>query len=408
MKKDMIIKNGYIYNIEDNKIEKKDILVVNGIISKIEDNLEGNYDEVIDATDKVVLPGFINSHIHFGEYYIKGYGGKLDTIEYINYAENFNNDNKDIQEELRISSSLICSYEAIKYGQTTLVGIRGWNCLEKMKVRLYMGYPLMKSNKLGKYLNDMFTNFESIKKTDLDTPYFFIHSLLTVDEEILKKVSSYINGKNIKVAIHMLETERERNIVREKYNMDPLELLDKYNLLNKNTLLIHCCYLNDNDIKLIKKNKCSISINPNSNLKLKNALPNIDKLKGINVCIGTDGVATNDSLNIMDSVKTIGLHSELNENELLKMITVNPAMYLGLKLGKVKVGYKADLNIYDLNNYKIVRKETFINNLIYSSNISPYYMLVNGEIIISKYKNKIYSDEDINSVRINKGITYKK
>lgn len=403
MKYDLVIKNGYIY--DENKIIKNDIAINDGIIVKIGNNID-DYIDYIDASNCVILPGFINTHIHFGEYYIKGYDGKLTTKEYIKYAENFNDFNLGNKELIRKTSSKICAYEAIKFGQTTLMGIRGWNSIEEYNIRLYMGYPLMKSNKLKEYLDNPYERFEAFKSDSLNNYYIFIHSLLTVNEYILSKLSEYIKDKKVFIAIHLRETKDEEKEIKKKFKLSSLEVLEKYGLLSDKTLLVHCCYINDNDIKIIKKYKCSISICPCSNLKLNNRILNILKYNDINICVGTDGVASNDSLNIMDDLKILGLLYNISSYDLIKMITINPNKYLNNKIGKICENYKADFNIYDLNNYKVVRKETFINNLIYSSDIIPKHVIVDGKYIVRDYKNIKYSENDISNYNISDKINF--
>ncbi len=405
MKCDFVIKNGYIY--VDHLLLKKDIGINDGIIVKVDDKIDDCVD-FVDATNCIVMPGFINTHIHFGEYYIKGYDKKLSTSEYIEYAEKINLDNINNKELMRITSSKICAYEAISYGQTTLMGIRGWNALEDYNIRLYMGYPLMKSNKLKEYLDNPFEQFEKFKNDRYNTYYIFVHSLLMVDENILKALSNYLKHNNILLAIHLKETKEEEKKIINKYGLGSIELLEKYDLLSNKTLLVHCCYLNDKDIEIIRNHNCTISINPNSNLKLKNRIININKLKNINVCIGTDGVATNDSLNIIDSVKTLGLLYDISSEELIDMITINPNIFLNNNIGKICVGYKADFNIYDLNNYKIVRKESFINNLVYSSNINPKYVIVDGKYIVKNYNNIKLNEIDVVKMNISDNLKFNK
>ena len=406
MKYNLIIKNGYIYNTNTNKIILKDIAIKDGIIKKIDKIITDKADKIIDAKNHVIMPGFINSHIHFGEYYLKGYDNNYGTKKYIEYAENFNELNKKYKEEIRTSSSIITAYEAIKYGQTTLMGIRGWDCLEKYKIRLYMGYPFMLSNKLGDYSINAFEKYEKLKITNLNNYYIFIHSLLTVDEKILKEISNYIKNNKVFLAIHLSETKEEEKLIKKKYGMSSIEVLKTNNLLSSRTMLVHCCYISEEDIRIIKKYNCSISINPNSNLKLNNKIPNIKKLDGINICIGTDGVATNDSLNIIDSLKAIGLLYRIKDSELIKMITLNPGKYLKNKTGKIEVNYKADLNIYDLNDYRIVCKDTFINNLIYSSDIEPQYVITEGGIIIDNYQNTKITDEELERSNISNYLNF--
>ena len=83
MKYNLIIKNGYIYNTNTNKIILKDIAIKDGIIKKIDKIITDKADKIIDAKNHVIMPGFINSHIHFGEYYLKGYDNNYGTKKYI-------------------------------------------------------------------------------------------------------------------------------------------------------------------------------------------------------------------------------------------------------------------------------------------------------------------------------------
>ncbi|HHW69277.1 MAG TPA: amidohydrolase family protein [Tenericutes bacterium] len=387
---DLIIKNGlYIDVLDSFKIKKYNIGIKNNEIVYIGNEFKLSK-KVINANNHVILPGLINSHIHFGEYFVKGYPNKLSTYEYIKYTEGFNKDNKLLKEKIRKVSSLITVYESLQYGITTFVGIRGWDVLEDTGIRLYMGYPLMKSEKLKEYLDNAFNNIDSLKNNDTLNYYIFLHSLQWVDEDILTKLSEYYTkNKKIKLALHVCECEDEIKEIKQKFNMTPIEVLEKYNLLTSNTLLVHCNYATDSDIDIIAKYKSSIAICPNSNLKLKNRLPVVENFinKKINVVIGTDGVATNDSLNLLDSCKTIGLFSNINEKELFKMITLNCSKYLEEKIGSIKLGNKADLLLYDLNNTKIINVEKLINNIIYSADVKPSYVIINGKIVIKKGKN---------------------
>lgn len=405
--KNILIKNGYIY--QDNNVIKKDILISNERIIQIKDNIKiNNNDDIIDATNKIIIPGFINNHLHFGEYYVKGYNEKLTTEEYIKYTENFNSKNIDLKEKIRVSSTIFSAYESLESGSTTLVGIRGWKAIDDFSLRLFMGYPLMNSEKLKEYLDNPFNKFEQFQNNSLQTYYMFLHSIQMVNEKILSDLANYLKNKNIKLAIHLSETLKENEYSLNKYHMTPIEILEKFKLLNENTLLVHCCYLSNKDIKIIKKKNCTICICPNSNLKLNNKLPDIKKLldMNINICIGTDGSATNDSLNLINCLKTLALLSNIKVETLFEMITTNAAKYLKVNIGKININYKADLLLYDLNNYRIVRKEVFLNNLIYSDNIKPIYVIINGKVIIKNYKNIIVDKKQLEKNKLNNIINF--
>lgn len=154
-------------------------------------------------------------------------------------------------------------------------------------------------------------------------------------------------------------------ICKEKYGLTPIELLNKYNLLNENTLLVHCNYLEENDVKLIKDNKASIAVCHNSNLKLKNRPCDVIKLldNEINVMVATDGPATNDSLSLLDSLRTTALLTGLDSYKLLDMITINPSKYMKINSGSIIEGNKADILFYNVNSLNFTYNKSIIEIL---------------------------------------------
>ena len=200
-------------------------------------------------------------------------------------------------------------------------------------------------------------------------------------------------GKKIKLSLHICETIEEIKNIKERYNITPIELLKKYDLLNENTLLVHCNYLNENDIKLIKDNSVSVAVCHSSNLKLNNKPCNIKKLldNGINVMVATDGPATNDSLSLLDSLKVTALLSGINSSKLLDLITVNPAQYMKINSGSIVEGNKADILLYNKNSLNITYTQSAVENLIYTSGNKPEIIIKDGKVIIEndKFKDKI-------------------
>lgn len=392
---DILIVGGCYITIGDGgNIIYNNIGIKDGIITYIGDQ-KIPARKIINANNMIIFPGFINTHIHFGEYFLKGYDAKYTTEEYILYAEDFNNRNVQYKEQIRQVSTDIVMCEALKYGTTTLMGIRGWNCAEKYGARLFMGYPLMKSDKLQDYLVNAFDNIDKLKADELNEYFVALHSLKWVDDEILTNLSQYMKrNMNIKLSVHICETRDEVNYIKKKYGMTPIEVMEKYELLSGRTLLVHCNYLSDKDIDIIKKYNASVAICPNSNLKLKNRIAPVKKLlkKGINVTLGTDGIATNDSLNLLDSCRTLGLITDIKSIDIIKMITINPEKYFQKNIGEIKIGNKADILIFDKRNLQITRDETFINDLVYANGIVHNTVIINGKIIISD-EQKINEEE---------------
>lgn len=386
---DILIKDAIIVTQNERRnIIKSNIGIKNGIIEYVgKETVQAG--TVIKADKYIITPAFVNAHIHFGEYYLRGYQEKLNTEEYIKLGEDFYKKFKEKNNEIRKSSIYNVVYEAVMSGSLTLMGVRGWPYVSDMPVNAFLGYPLMNSEKKGEYINNFDKRFFELENKK-NTQYFIgLHSTKWIDEEILIQLSQFLKRyRNIKLTVHVCESMQEIEYVKEKYKMSPIELLEKYKLLNNNTLLIHCCYLNEKDVNIIKRSNASVVTCFNSNLKLGNKCCNIKNLieNNVNVMIGTDGPATCDSVNILDTAKTTALITGISEQLIFDMITINPAKFLEINVGKIEEGYKADLLFFERASMGITYVNSIINNLIYSPDIKPVHIMKDGKMILNDEK----------------------
>lgn len=354
--------------------------------------------KIIDAKEYIILPAFLNAHIHFGEYFLRGYKEILSTDEYILLGEKFHKRFKNMNDEIRKSSINNVVLESIQNGTLTVFGVRGWPNVQEFPVNAYLGYPLMNSEKLKEYKVDFQKRFENLEQKNNVEYFIGLHSVKWVDENTLIEISNFINqNKEIKLSLHICETIEEVKFIKEKYQMTPIELLNKYNLLKERTLLVHCNYLEEKDIRLLKDNNVSVAVCHSSNLKLGNKPCDIRLLldNQINVMVATDGPATNDSLSLLDSLKITALLTKLDSISLLDMITVNPATYMNINAGSVIKGNKADILLYSKSSLNFTYNKSIIENLIYTSGNKPEIVIKDGKIIIENYKFKNEMEYDI-------------
>lgn len=220
--------------------------------------------------------------------------------------------------------------------------------------------------------------------------YFLgLHSLKWMRNEDLNAVVYFLNShKDIKVSLHICETEEEVIYFTHKYGVSPIQVLNELGLLTENTLLVHCNYLNNEDIKIIQQSKASVAVCHCSNLKLGNAPCDISMLlkHGINVMVATDGPATSDSLSLLDAIKVTALMSNIDLQSLYDMITINPAKYMKIPTGSIQVGNMADILFYDKNSLNITYRNSILENLVYLPNNKPCYVMKEGIFIINNYK----------------------
>jgi 5-methylthioadenosine/S-adenosylhomocysteine deaminase len=223
------------------------------------------------------------------------------------------------------------------------------------------------------------------------------HSIYTVSKENLVWAKNYAKKENLILHIHLSETEEEVKNCFKKYKMRPVEYLDKINFLGKNCILAHSTWLNNKEIEILARRKCSVVYNPCSNMKLASGIFSYKKLKdaGVNIILGTDGAASNNSLDMFLEMKFASLLQKVKEldptaapaKEIFKIATKNGAKALKIDAGEIKEGKLADLILVDLNQISLQPGHNLSSDIVYSATGNCVSDLIcNGKILMRDRK----------------------
>jgi 5-methylthioadenosine/S-adenosylhomocysteine deaminase len=371
----VIIKNEYIDKISFNKVSFK------------------NY-QVLDCRDKIIMPGLCNTHLHLGDTIFRGIINNVTLNEYLEKTEKYNEKFDDFSRR-KISAQLTL-LDSIRNGITSCCVGRGWPLLKEIDffgMNILTGYVLMDIKRLREDYEDLEKKFFVYKKemekfsSNLKVA-IFIHSLDLISKNLLKKIKQVVSKEKIRLIVHVGE------IIKKNKKSD-LELLSEYGLISKNTILVHCVNLSKNDYRILKKFRPNVVLCPTSNLKLLSGVADFKKVleTDSNICIATDGGATNNSFNLFTEIKLASLLYSyftkkfiLTENELLDFIITSPLKALGFKkTGLIKEGYRADLIMIDKNFIGIQPKRSIINNLIFSGDSNMIKgVIIGGKLIINE------------------------
>jgi len=170
----------------------------------------------------------------------------------------------------------------------------------------------------------------------------------------------YSSELDVPVHIHLHETRAEVDEAQQKTGQRPLQRLDQLNLLNSSLIAVHMTELNEFEIERIAEAGVNVAHCPESNLKLASGICPLTTLldKGINVCLGTDGAASNNDLDMFGEMRTAAMlakgssgdASACNARQTIEMATINGARALGMadRIGSIEVGKCADLIAVDL------------------------------------------------------------
>ena len=412
IQKIMLIKNGKVIlsKADDVSVENKDIRIENDIIKQIEDNIESQANEkVIDASNKVVMPGLINTHAHITMSIFRGTFEGCNLYTWLH--EKIWPIEAELTEDQVYDATMLSILEMISTG-TTCVNDHYFfskkirQALEESKMRAVLTRVLMDSD--GKEaseqrINEFIDLYETRdKNNNLITYTVSPHSLYTCSDALLEKSKELAIKYNLPIHTHFLESIDEIEDIQKLHGEEASKVLKKY-FDGIHLILAHCVKLNDEDIEILKTLDCGIAHNPISNFRLGCKIADTTKYlkNGINVALGTDGQGSGNNLDMFEAMKVAALSQGgiyenekfINSRDVLKMATINGAKLLGLdkEIGSIEEGKKADLIIVDiapkLDNIKMVPNNDVISNLVYNTegrNVET--TIVNGEILMENRK----------------------
>jgi 5-methylthioadenosine/S-adenosylhomocysteine deaminase len=203
------------------------------------------------------------------------------------------------------------------------------------------------------------------------------HAIYTVSPEGLKWCAEFAQDQKIGIHIHVSETEGEVNDCISRHGKRPLQLLDECGILTPGTIAAHCCWLDEPECALLKKRGASVSHNPASNMKLatNRAMPYPWLVKnGVNVCLGTDGCASNNNLDLFEEMKTAALLQKffwnnptiLSAHDALALATENGGKALGFGTGNLVIGAPADIVLVSTQTVCNTPLHSAASNLVYA------------------------------------------
>jgi len=373
--------------------EKKDILIEGNEIKKIDDEINASADEVINVKEKkAILPGFINCHTHAAMSLLRGFADDYALNEWL-FNKIFPVEAKLTNEDIYWGTKLAL-IEMIKSGTTFINemylfrGIKGaTKAIEELGIRANVGICLDDSN------------FEKVKefnipsKTDLIDYSIAPHAIYTASEKTLKWAKEFADKNDLLIHMHLSETQEELQNAIENYGKRPVNYLNDLGLLNDKCIFAHSIWLNNEELEILEEKGCSLVYNPTSNMKLASGVFRFEDIKnsGINICLGTDGSASNNNLDMIEEMKIGALLQKVNDidptsakaEDLLKVATENGAKALKKKTGKIEEGYLADLILIDLEKIYFSPCFNFTSSLVYSANGDCVTdVICNGKIIM--------------------------
>lgn len=365
--------------------------------------------ERVNANGGIVIPGLINSHTHLPMTLFRGLADDLPLDRWLN-EHIFPAESRHIHKESVISGTLLACAEMLLSGTTTCCD--GYfledhvaEAVEMAGIRAVLGQGVIDFPAPGvpDPLKNMETALEFIQKwsdrTGRITPSIFCHSPYTCSEKTLVAAKTATDSKGLLFQIHAAETRGERDCMLKETGRTPIRYLNDIGVLNEKTLIVHGVWLTDADMDIIASRNSPVSHNPQSNMKLASGIaPVISMLqKAIPVALGTDGSASN---NTLDLFKEMSVAAKLHKAQTLdptatdartvfRMATIEGAKALGLdrSVGSLEPGKLADVVIVGTDSPHFMPMYDPVSHLIYVAQGSDVRdVMIGGKWVVRNRK----------------------
>jgi 5-methylthioadenosine/S-adenosylhomocysteine deaminase len=368
-------------------------------------------DIVIDATDCVVIPGFIQTHIHLCQTLFRGSADDLTLIDWLKkriWPMEAAHSAQSIAASARLGVA-----ELIKGGTTCALTMETVNhtrevfrVIEETGFRATVGKCMMdKGDEVPTELHEQTSDSiaESISlldewhgKENGRIRYCFAPRFaVSCTRSLLETVARVARERGVMVHTHASENSTECQIVEAETGLRNVAYLQNVGLSGKHVALAHCVHLDDDEIDLLRETRTNVVHCPSSNLKLGSGIAPIKRLlnEGICVSLGADGAACNNRLDMFTEMRTAALLQKalhgpevLPAKRALRMATIDGARALGQEkeIGSLEVGKRADLSIIQVNRlHTTPDPRDMLSSLVYSAEPSDVQtVIVDGRVLM--------------------------
>lgn len=378
---------------------------------------QGSFEEEIDGEGGVLMPGFVNAHTHVPMTAMRGYGDGNNLQDWLhNYI--FPVEARWDDRAIRCCTDLGLA-EMIASGVTCIADMYGHSPAIAQEVaaagisaNLSVGGVQFTDDFNPDTHNDCRVQRELTERWHgyndgqilVDAS---VHGEYTSHQQLWRWMAGYAREHGLGMHVHISETRSEHEECLARHGKTPIQVLNDYGVWDGRAIAAHCVWTTPEDWAVMAEKGISAIHNPMSNLKLGSGIAPVPAMKkaGVNVCLGTDGVSSNNCTDFFGDLKLAAiLHNGAGCDPLallpidaLRMATANGGRALGRKTGVIAEGYTADLILVDFSHLNLTPCHSVLSNLAYAAHGSDVRMnMARGRVI---YKDGDFLTIDIQRVK---------
>ena len=375
---------------------------------------EGDFGEIYDGTGKVLLPAFVNAHSHSAMTLMRGYGENLALSDWLN-TRIFPFEAK-VDGEAIYNGAMLAAAEMLRFGIVSTTdmyfdAMATRRVVEESGIKMnlsvaavcfddsdYRDLPMYRE--LAEVLPACHGAFDGRMRMDAG-----LHAEYTTTEKVVRGAAEAAKELGLNMHLHLSETKDEHEACKTRHGgRTPAKYFYENGVFDVPTTAAHCVWVEEEDMDIFREKGVTVACNPVSNLKLASGFCPAKALldKGVNVALGTDSVASNNSLNIMEEVKLFATLFKASTGD-PTAVTPKQALYAATRAGAlsqgrtdcglVKEGFRADLVVMDVNHPYMRPCHDMVNNLVFSTQGTDVCLtMADGKVL---YRNGLWTTIDV-------------
>jgi len=344
--------------------------------------------EIRELPGQLLAPGLVNAHGHAAMTLFRGLADDLPLMTWLErhiwpaearwVSEAFVRDGTDLAIAEQLQGGITCFSDMYFFPEVAAERVHASGMRAQISVPV-LNFPIPGARDADEALHKGVELFNDLKHHPRVSIAFGPHAPYTVSDDNLEKVRVLADELDAAIQMHVHETAGEVHDALQESGERPLARLARLGLLGPRFQAVHMTQVNDDDLALLVESNSNVVHCPLSNLKLASGFCPVEKLwqAGVNVAVGTDGAASNNSLDLLGDTRTAALLAKavagsataLDAHRALRMATLNGARALGMEanIGSLEVGKAADLTSFDLSGLAQQPVYDPVSQLIYAS-----------------------------------------
>ncbi len=421
----ILFTNARVLTMAADVITHDDVVVDGNLIVYIgkDSSSYGPFDRVIDCHKNLLMPGFKNAHAHSAMVFLRG---KADDVALQDWLFKIVFPREDrLQPEDIYHLNKVAYLEYIASGITACFD-HYYYPLEAAKAAQEVGMrTLLLATYDAKYMRgeELEGNYHSFNDIEDNLVKYAIgfHAEYTTSDYLLDGTKKTLASLKCPFFTHISETKKEVEECKQRHGKTPAKYLYDEGLFKYGGGGFHCVHFTKEEAKIFKDNNLTVISCPGSNSKLASGIAPLTYYfnEGINIALGTDGPASNNSLDMFKEMYLAATLQKLMNNdpksipafEVLKMATVNGARAMGLdKADILAVGKYADIILIDLYKPNMQPLNNIVTNLVYAGSkdniiltmINGKILYENGQFFLKETPEEIYKKAEEITLRLEK------